>query len=115
MLALGAPVTLLSAPGAAGHLGAQGFMAMLHEGGWRGGAALLDCGAGAGWAWAALAGGVPGVVLADCAARDDVAARFPGRVWHAPPPARDMALWDARRGDAWPREWLSAAARSPHP
>ena len=114
VLALGAPVTLLSAPGAAGFLGAAGFMAMLREGGWEGGPALLDCGAGAGWAWAALAAGVPGVVLADCAARDDIAARFPGRVLEAAPPARDMAQWDARRGDAWLREWLRPG-QSPHP
>ncbi len=107
VLGLGVPVTLLSAPGAAGFLGADGFLAVLRAGGWDGGAALLDCGAGAGWAWAALAGGVPGVVLEECAARADVAARFAGRVWGARPPARDLAEWDARRGDGWLRAWLT--------
>ncbi len=122
VLGLGMAVTLLSAPGAAAYLGHRGFAAMLREGGWDGASpALLDCADAPGHAWAALAAGMPAVVLWRCPAWAAVAARFPGRVRDVAPPARDLAAWDARRGDAWLREWvlgapaLNAPGQTPRP
>lgn len=103
---LGLGCALLSAPAAAGYLGHDGFLAVLRGGGWAGELpAILDCGAAPGFGWAALAAGMPWVVLAPCLARAELARAFPGRVLEAAPPARDLAGWDARRGDAWLREW----------
>lgn len=104
---LGLGCALLSAPGAAGYLGHHGFLAMLRGGGWRGReAAILDCGADAGWAWAALRDGMPVVVLKD---DGDAARAFPGRVLLEAPPARDMQFWVAPRGRGWLEEWAAGA------
>ncbi len=105
---LGLGCALLSAPGAAGYLGHAGFLALLRGGGWAGEEpAILDCGAAPGFAWTALMAGTPWVVLAPCPACEDVARAFPGRVLEAAPPARDLAGWDVRRGDAWLRDWAA--------
>ncbi|MCS6890422.1 MAG: hypothetical protein RMK64_02995 [Rhodovarius sp.] len=108
VLGLGRPAALISAPGAAAYLGHEGFLALLAAGGWRPGLApaLLDCGHGAGHAWAALAAGVPAVVLAPCPALAALSARFPGRVMWARPPARDLAEWNPARGSAWLLAWI---------
>jgi hypothetical protein len=61
-LAAGRPVTLLSAPGAAGYAGCLWWEALMRAAGFQG-LSLLDCGAAPGRAVEALRLGLPGIVL----------------------------------------------------
>lgn len=111
VLALGAPVTLLSAPGAAEYAGCGWWQAVLAQAGNACPEArftnLLDCGAASGQALAALRIGLTRLVLRPGAPGwDAVAAIVAGQgglLLPQPPPALDMA----DRRDRWRlHEWL---------
>jgi hypothetical protein len=119
-LALAGPagVVLLSAPGAAGSLGAAWFQAIIaasvaaspgvpHL-------AVLDCADAPGQALAAIRAGLRAVVLAPCpasAAVDAAAADCGAAVWTARPPALDLGRLDLARpgGRAKLAGWLRRA------
>ncbi len=120
-------VVLLSAPGAAGAMGAAWFLALVaraHEGfGERGAAppphwAVLDCGDAPGFALSALRSGarvlvldpaVPAFPAVAAAAAEAGAALWPGR-----PPALDLGRLDLRSaggtGQRRLAEWLTGGA-----
>jgi hypothetical protein len=103
VLAIGAPVTLLSAPGAAGFAGCLWWREMIAAARREEPGALavdvLDCGDAAGHAMAALRSGVTRLVLAPnpaWAAVERIAVGQGGFVLTQPPRALDMAARDAR-------------------
>lgn len=90
--AQGMPVTLLSAPGAAGAWGCLWWQRLLVEAGHTG-PALLDCGAAPGRAVEALTLGLRGIVLSACPVWDeiaDMAARRDALLLPTPPAALDL-------------------------
>jgi hypothetical protein len=99
-LAVGRPVTLLSAPGAALYAGCLWWRELLAAAGYEG-VALLDCGAAPGRAVEALRLGLRGIVLEAPPAAFDVVAKLAaaqGAVLLAvAPPALDLALPGAHR------------------
>lgn len=105
VLALGAPVTLLSPPGAAAYAGCGWWRALMEQArNAEPGAAftdLLDCGEASGQALAALRIGVVRLVLSPAApgwgAVAAIAAGQGGQVLREAPPALDMANPAARR------------------
>lgn len=114
--ALGAPVLLLSPPGAAAYLGAGYFKAMAQAA--RAGhpgarvVAVLDCGEAPGHALAALRAGVDAVCFrgaAETAARlADVAAQSGAGFHRKPPKALDLAGVDDPAAAC--RAWLGGGA-----
>ena len=124
-LALAGPrgVLLLSAPGAAGSLGAAWFLAIVGQAAaanpkvahW----AALDCGDAPGHALAALRAGARLLVLdRGCAAFPAVAAaaaEVGATLWTARPAALDLARLDLRRAGARRllAGWLTAAPLRP--
>lgn len=113
VLAAGAPVTLLSAPGAAEYAGCGWWRALLERAGNAcPGAAfigVLDCGEASGQALAALRIGLVRLVLRPGAPGWDavaaIAAGQGGLVLREPPPALDMA---DRRDRRRLHDWLQA-------
>ncbi|HET8997794.1 MAG TPA: hypothetical protein VFN42_14090 [Acetobacteraceae bacterium] len=113
VLAAGAPVTLLSAPGAAEYAGCSWWQALLAQAGKNCPGAsftdLLDCGEASGYALAALRIGLVRLVLRPGAPGWNgvaaIAARQGGMLLDAPPPALDMAERRARRRL---HDWLHA-------
>ena len=110
VLAMGAPVTLLSAPGAAAYAGCGWWKALIEQAGdtCRDAAFthLLDCGEASGYALAALRIGLTRLVLLpDAPGRDAVAAIAAsqgGMLLPHAPPALDMAdRRDMRRLHDW--------------
>ncbi len=110
VLALGAPVTLLSAPGAAGYAGCLWWREMVdaarqaHPGAEA--PDVLDCADAPGHAMAALRSGICRLVLSPAvpafAAVRQIAERQGGFVLDRPPPALDLAARDGRyRLQAW--------------
>jgi hypothetical protein len=120
-LAAGRPVLLLSAPGAAGFLGARGWRALVEAAAAQApGAPFQDaicCAAAPGWALAALRAGCRLLVLdAGCPAFPAVAgaaAEVGARLLPARPPALDLGTLDLGRphGQGVLAAWLAA---SPH-
>lgn len=110
VLALGAPVTLLSAPGAAAYAGCGWWRALVAQA--RNGfpdvafSDLLDCGEASGQALAALRIGQANLVLSPAAPGWDavaaIAAAQGGTVLRDAPPALDLAVpGDRRRLHDW--------------
>jgi hypothetical protein len=113
VLSVGVPVTLLSAPGAAGFAGCLWWKTMIagarrhHPG--VDAVDVLDCADAAGYAMAALRSDVVRLVLAPgpaWAAVQQIATRQGGYLLDRPPPALDMA---ARDGRYRLRQWLLQA------
>ena len=104
VLALGLPVTLLSAPGAAGFAGCLWWRAVVEAARAAhpdtGGMDILDCADAAGAAMAALRSGIPRLVVSDRLAAwpriAQIAAAQGGFVLAAAPPALDLAARDGR-------------------
>ncbi|GAA0567297.1 hypothetical protein GCM10009416_01640 [Craurococcus roseus] len=123
-------VLLLSAPAAAGNIGAAWFLALVAQAAegldaaapgerpppphW----AALDCGNAPGFALAALRAGVRLLVLDPAVpafpAVAAAAAEIGGEVWPERPPALDLGRLDLRRADGQGRrrlaEWLTGGA-----
>lgn len=108
-LALAGPagVVLLSAPGAAGSLGAAWFQAIVAAAAAASPGvahlAVLDCADAPGPALVAIRAGLRAVVLAPCPASAAVAAAAAGcgaAVWTARPPALDLGRLDLARPGA---------------
>lgn len=124
----GRGVLLLSAPAAAGNIGAAWFLALVAQAAagldadgerpmpahW----AALDCGNAPGFALAALRAGVRLLVLDPAvpafAAVAAAAAEVGGEVWPERPPALDLGRLDLRRADGQGHrrlaEWLTGGA-----
>jgi len=98
-LAPGRPVTLLSAPGAAGYGGCLWWAALMRAAGQK--FSLLDCGDAPGRAVEALRLGLPGIVLsaepAIFAAVAGIAAEQGAVLLRQAPPALDMGARGAER------------------
>ncbi|MFL5282008.1 MAG: hypothetical protein ACJ8AW_13730 [Rhodopila sp.] len=111
-LALGAPVTLLSAPGAAAYAGCLWWREMIaaarREHPHTQAIDVLDCGGAPGLAMSALRMAVCRLVLADglaWAAVSRIALRQGGFVLNQAPPAIDLAARDGRfRLEGWVRQ-----------
>ncbi len=119
-------VLLLSAPGAAGNMGAAWFLALVEQarGGLDGGTAppphwaVLDCGGAPGFALAALRAGARLLVLDPAApafpAVAAAAAEAGAALWAERPPALDLGRLDLRgpegRGRLRLAEWLTGGA-----
>lgn len=110
VLALGAPVTLLSAPGAAEYAGCGWWQGLVRQAGDACPGAtftdVLDCGEASGYALAALRIGMTRLVLAPAAPGWDavaaIVATHGGLLLAEPPPALDMAnRGDRRRLHDW--------------
>ncbi len=116
--ALGVPVTLMSAKGAAGYAGPSWFRAVIEEA--RAAhpeaevTAVLDCGDMPGYALAALRDGVAVIRFADDTAGkiSDIAAQRGARVIAERPEALDLAAVERARRDPERacREWLERQA-----
>lgn len=93
---------LISAPGAAGFLGAAGFAAVLREGGARLAQGVLDAGAAPGFALVGLRMGFGAVVLDPSVvafpALANEATRRRVELWTTRPPAEPAAAWLRRAG-----------------
>jgi hypothetical protein len=117
-------VVLLSAPGAAGNMGAGWFLALVAQAreGLGGGLppplhwAVLDCGDAPGFALSALRAGAQGLVLDPAVpafpAVAAAAAEAGAALWTARPPALDLGRLDLRSARARLRlaEWLTGGA-----
>lgn len=123
LLPPGLVLPVLSAPGAAAWLAPELFLAIVARGCAASGAPclpVLDCGAMAGHALAALRAGCPALVLAPtCPAFgvvQGVAAALNARLLPAPPPALDLLGWTpaSAHGTARLRNWLAGDTAGPH-
>ncbi|HSR71062.1 MAG TPA: class II fructose-bisphosphate aldolase [Kiloniellales bacterium] len=114
---LGVPVTLVSAPAAAGYLGALAFREMIAEARRGYGSvdleAILDCGPDPGYVLSALRQGLAAVRFTGppktAAVLAEIAAAHGARLLTGPLPACDLAA--ERDPPAACRRWLAAADR----